>query len=257
MTRWIVLCIGFGLGPATAVAASLADVTSCMRENVPVTVRVQSFVMQTSDRTNAQRRMAGRLYATRQRELMRVNLRLDEPPDMRSATYLMRETDSGRDEMFVFLPALNRVRRIVGGTRDNPMFGTDFSYNDLQQVHNAFSGDETLLLPPERLDDRPVHRLEVLREGDADSRYTRMAAWVDEATCVALQVDFFEGDKHVKRMISNPASLQQAQGHWYAAETTMSDLVAGSSTLLSISDVSSAETLPERLFSPTLFYLGN
>lgn len=245
------------LAPAQAEARNLAEVTECMRANVPTAVRVQRFDLVAYDRAERPRAMQGRLFASRERELIRVNLRLDAPADMRDTTYLLRETEDGRDDLFVFLPALNRVRRVTGTSGDNALFGTDFSYNDLRQIHNAFSGDEVRLLPPVTVDGVPLDHLEILRTPDASSPHSRILVWVDPQSCVALKTEFYEGERLSKRMTSPRASLTRVEGHWYAAATDMRDLINGTRSELRITGVAASEALPERLFNPRLFYLGN
>lgn len=230
---------------------------ACMRANVPESVRVQTFELNAVDRSGGERRLRGRLYAERENDQVRANLRLDAPADMRDAAYLMRETPDGRDEMFVFLPALNKVRRIIGGTRDNPLFGTDFSYNDLRHMQSAFSGSGGRLLADAGIEGRPVRVVEQDNVEDPDQRIVKLQAWVDVETCVALKVDFYDREGVAKRLISPAASLQQSGPHWFAAESVMNDLRAGTHTTLTITGVTSGDDLAGRLFNPQLFYLGN
>ena len=252
------LCAVWVAGPLAAQGdGSVEALNACMRANVPETVRVQTFELRAVDRGGGERQLRGRLYAERDDDLVRANLRLDAPADMRDAAYLMRETADGRDDMYVYLPALNKVRRIVGGTRDNPLFGTDFSYNDLRHMQSAFSGDDGRLGEDAAVEGRPVRVLEQDNVDDPDQRIVRLVAWVDVETCVALKVDFHDKEGVAKRMVSPAGSLQQSGSHWYAAESVMHDLRAGTHTTLTITGVTSGEDIAGRLFNPQLFYLGN
>ncbi len=238
-------------------AATVEAVTTCMRANIPETVRIQTFELQSHDRNGESRLLAGRLTASRETDLVRANLQLERPPDLKDAAYLMRENAEGSDEMYIFLPALNKVRRVVGGTRDNPLFGTDFSYNDLRQLHKAFAGQPTQMGPPETLDGRPVHVLDVRPTAEDQSRYTRIRAWIDVEACTPLKMEFFEGERVSKRMRSPASSLARVEGYWYAAQTEMHDLQAGTHTRMSVSNIETGARLPQRVFNPRLFYMGN
>ena len=245
--------------PSTAFAVSLAEVTECMRANIPGTFRVQSVQFVTVDRSRSQRLLSGRVVASREDDLIRANLRLESPPDLKGAAYLTRETRDGRDEMYLYLPALNRVRRVVGGTRNNPLFGTDFSYNDLRVIHSAFSGDQVTLLGTDTLESRPTHRLEVLRAEDDEEGPEKMQAWVDAESCVALRIDLLDGsDTLLKRIVSPAESLKQLPtGQWYAEQVVAEDVVAQSTTTLTIRGIEANLNVPERIFNPRSFYLGN
>jgi len=241
--------------PARAGAAE-DKLLACMRANIPPTLRIQEFELTSADRKGGQRLLKGRLFAKRENELLRAMLKLSAPADVSGAAYLVREGEKA-DEMYVFLPALNKVRRINGGGGDGPLFGTDLSYADLKQVQNAFSGAAPAIERRERLDGRAVTVLSVVPPAAAASRYSRMVAWVDDASCVALKVDFLEGATARKRLTASAASLLQSNGHWFASESLMADLKLGTRTRLKITGVKSGEDIANRYFDSRNFFLGN
>ena len=258
MERWQALALlAVVLGASALHASTVEEITTCMRANIPETVRIQTFQLQSFDRAGESRLLSGRLTASRETDLVRANLRLATPPDLKDAAYLMRESRDGSDEMYIFLPALNKIRRVVGGTRDNPLFGTDFSYNDLRQLHKAFAGQPTQVEAPEMIEGRPVHVLEIRPRAEDQSRYSRVRAWVDVEACTPLRMEFYEGERLSKRLLSPPASLARVDGYWYAAITEMHDLQAGTHTRMSVSEIETGPRLPERLFNPRLFHMGN
>ena len=83
----------------------------------------------------------------------------------------------GDDALFLYLPAFGRVRRVVGRSRGDAFFGTDFSQDDMARLSYAdrftptvAGSDEAhwlLRLDPKRPDDEPHHHL-VLKARKAD-----------------------------------------------------------------------------------------
>ena len=128
-------------GSAAAQVDTTEQLLACMRGNIPPTVRIQEVEIVSVDRAGGERRMAGRLYGQREDDKVRVMLRIEAPQDLSGASYLIREGDN-RDDMYLYLPAINRVRRITGGSGDGQLFGTDLSYNDVKQIQNAFSATQ-------------------------------------------------------------------------------------------------------------------
>ncbi|MDB5985450.1 MAG: outer rane lipoproteinsorting protein [Nevskia sp.] len=236
----------------------LHKVLDCMRGNVPPTVRIQEIELAATDRGGGARTLKGRLYAMNDKGLIRASLRIVLPQDLAGAGYLVRETSEGHgDEMYMFLPSVNRVRRISGTSADGSLLGTDFSYNDIKQLENAFDGSDPVLEKPAQIEDRPVYVLLLKTKPAQDSRYTTMRAWVDQKSCVALKVDFYEGDKIRKELTAPAAALQQAGKYWYLSQAKMSDLKENTSTTLKVLGVTSGTELPTRYFDPHSFYLGN
>ena len=250
-----VLVLGWLAGTAQA-GAPEDKLMSCMRANIPQTLRIQEFDLAATDRAGGTRLLRGRLYAKREDEKLRAMLRLTAPNDVNGASYLMREGEKS-DDMYVFLPALNKVRRITGGSSDGPLFGTDLSYADIKQIHNAFSGNQPIIEAAEKLDGRSVKRLSVVPHQEAGSRYSRIRAWVDDESCVALKVEFLEGSSVRKRLTGPAKALERSGSYWYLSEATMEDLKEGSRTRLKITGVKSGVEMANRFFDTRNFYVGN
>ncbi|WP_029919573.1 outer membrane lipoprotein-sorting protein [Nevskia soli] len=239
--------------------AAVDKVLQCMRANVPPTLRIQEIELQATDRAGASRTMRGKLFAMRDKGLLRAMVHIAEPTDLAGAAYLVRETasDDHADEMYMFLPAMNRVRRITGASADGSFLGTDFSYNDVKQIENAFGDTDGKLEKPEQIEQHPVHVITFKPKADQSSRYSLLRAWVDQKTCVALKVDFFEGDVPRKELSAPVSAIQQSGNYWYLSQALMQDLKDHTSTRLKVVGVSSGTDLATRYFDPHSFYLGN
>ena len=112
LARGLIVTGGLVLSVASARAdTTLAEVTECMRANLPETVRIQQVRLNTVDRDGTQRLLTGRIVASRADGRLNANLRLESPPDLKDSAYLSRENRDGRDEIFLYVPAMNRVRR--------------------------------------------------------------------------------------------------------------------------------------------------
>jgi len=254
------VCV-FALGTKAACAAAdpeLQKVLDCMRANVPSSVRIQEIELDVTDRSGSPRTLKGRLFAMTEKALIRASLRISSPSDLSGAGYLVRETppDHG-DEMYMFLPSMNRVRRISGASADGSMLGTDFSYNDIKEIESAFAGSEPVLEAPAQIENRPMYVLLLKTKPAQDSRYTTMRSWIDQKSCVALKVDFYEGDKLRKQLLAPASALQQSGKYWYLSQMQMRDLKENTSTALKVLGVTSGTDLPSRYFDPNAFYLGN
>jgi hypothetical protein len=59
--------------------------------------------------------------------------RFTAPPDLRDTALLVLEQDGRPDDYFLYLPALDRVRRVSGAQRSDSFMGTDLTYEDLER----------------------------------------------------------------------------------------------------------------------------
>lgn len=251
----VLLAASLFAGPG--LAQDVAKVTACMRDNIPETVKVKTLEIVARDRSGGERMLRGKLYGTREGDKMRTMMRIEAPSDLAGASYLVRESDKGGDEMYMFLPALNKVRRITGASVDGQLWGTDVTYSDVKQMQNAFSGASAKLEAPGAFEGRKVYIVSFTPRKEDASRYSRIRTHVDQATCVALKVEFMEGDSVRKELVSSPANLQQSGKHWYLSEMLIRDVKDLTQTRIKILGMTAGEKLSNRYFNPQSFYLGN
>jgi len=254
----LLLCWPLVAGAADpALAPTLDDIERCMRANIPPSVRIQTIEVTAWDRVGGERTLKGKLFGTREKERVRVMMRIEGPNDLKGAAYLVREGEKS-DEMYLYLPAVQKVRRITGGQLDGQLWGTDLSYNDLKQLQNAFSGSQVTLEPqPEPYEGRAVHALSFTPRVEDGSRYRTVRTLVDKTTCVALKVEFTEPAGIRKVMTVKPSDLKQDDSHWYASKAEVRDVKNGTRTRVAVTGVSTGDKLAGRYFSPQSFYLGN
>lgn len=232
------------------------QILQCMRNNIPPTVRIQGFELTSVDRTGGSRTLRGKLFATRDGDLARVMLQIEAPSDLAGAAYLVRETKSG-DEIYLYLPAMRKVRRITGPSQDGKLWGTDLSFNDVKQIQNAYSVATPKLEAPATVEGRTMHVLSMTPLPGQTARYNLVRAWVDQKTCVAVKVEFSDATGVRKQVNAKPAGIKQTGKYWYLSELDMSDTRDATRTKLKLLDLTSPEKLAERLFNPQTFYLGS
>ena len=245
--------------PLAAIAAdpTLDEITQCMRANLPPSVRIQTVEVTAWDRAGGERTLKGKLFGTKEKDKVRVMMRIEAPSDLAGASYLVRENEKN-DDMYLYLPAVQKVRRITGGQLDGQLWGTDLSYNDLKQLQNAFAGSSMTLEPAtEPYENRPVYTLAVTPRAEDGSRYRSIRTSVDKQTCVALKVEFVEPAGVRKVLTVAPSDLKQLDNRWYASRAEMKDIKNGTRTRVTVIGISTADKLAGRYFSPQTFYLGN
>jgi hypothetical protein len=245
---------------ATATAPTVQTVRDCLAKNRPKTLRIQDlqFISQESAKARP-RTLQGRLYAKEEKGLIRAMLALTAPADVNGAAYLLREGQQA-DEMYVFLPALNRVRRISpkAGGNGGQLFGTDFSYEDLNSLHTGFDNANSQGSTTTVQLSNNQYLLE--QKLAPPSPYSRSQVWIDVPSCVPVRAVFYQANaanKVVKRFEGQPADIASSGSYRYLKAATLTDVVKGSSTRLLITGVRSDESLADRFFDSRNFYIGN
>lgn len=236
-------------------------VLQCARQNLPQTEMIKQLEMTVVDRNGAARTLQGKVYArgtpAGASSALSVVIRFEAPLDLSGAAYLVRQpAGEGSEQLYMFLPAMQRVRRISGKAANVSLLGTSYSYSDFQQLESAFSGSDAALEGSVDLDGRSAQVLSMKPAGSS-SPYSLVRSWIDQQSCVPVKVEFLSGSAVRKRFQAAPGALRQSGRYWYLAESTMQDLAEGSSTRLRIDKVTSGESIPSGYFEPTSFYLPN
>jgi hypothetical protein len=250
---------GFLASSAAWAADTPESITACMKSNVPDSLQVREFELTATDKTGGTRTLAGRLHARLEKGKLYAMMRVTAPSDMRDAAYLVRESDTaGKDEeMYVYIPAMQKVRRVTGGMKDNSLFGTDLSYSDVKQISYALSGNKLKIERTEKLEDRPAWVLSMAPDVSAGARFDKVFAWIDQKSCMVLKAEFQQLGVVRKRFTSSAKYLAQSGPHWYVTQGRIEDLQEKTSTTMKITDLLSDKDLADRLFNPRAFYLGN
>lgn len=236
-------------------------VMQCVRNNFPASISIRRFTMTTTGPSSEQSSLTGRIYAMLDEQptgnkLLRAMLRIDEPPTLNGAAYLVRETeDYLRDGMFIYLPAVGRVRRVSGGLADKPLMGTEFSYFEFKQLANAFGDLNAESVRTESFSGRSTYVMRFKPLEGIETRYTSVTAWVDQKTCLFLAAEFLEGTKIIKRFTAQGNAITKTGELNYLKEVRIDDLIDGSHTIMRTDEVTLGDEQPAQYFSPKTFFL--
>lgn len=262
MKRCWTVVSGLLLAGAVQAQDPAAQVVQCMRDNVPQQLSIKSLELVAYDRTGGKRSMKGHMYMGREAGvdkagLISAALFIDLPLELKGAAYLVKETDDYlRDGMFVYLPAVKRVRRITGTFADGSLMGTNFSYFDFKQLQNAFSDLTAKYEGLVDVNGRQAHVVSYTVVEGVETRYTGGRVWVDKEACVAVKGEFYEGTRVVKTFTTPEGAVRKVGSTWYVSEVTMEEAATGTKTTAHVGKLDTKAALPKRYFDPTLFYLN-
>lgn len=171
---------------------------------------------------------------------------VDEPKDVRGTALLTHTDEAGQSEQWLFLPALNRVKRIAASGRSGPFMGSEFSYEDFSA--QAPENYDFRWLRDEPCNGVPCHVLERRPKATTASAYARQEVWMDAEHLRLQQVHYFDTqDAHVKTLTAT--GYQRYQDRWWRAEQLrMLNERSGAETLLRWSEIRMDQGLGERDF---------
>lgn len=123
--------------------------------------------------------------------------RFISPPDIKDTGTLLIEHSNSDDDIWIYLPALKRVRRLVANNKKDSFVGTDFSYGDIigqrvkDWIHKVINEDI--------IDGKPCYVIESLPANAAISDvsgYSRRISWIRKDNYVLVKSEFWDVDGH-------------------------------------------------------------
>lgn len=236
------------------------DARACLSRPLPRHSSAQTVEIRTLEGDGVSTTLAARILWKRLADGRHGALmRLLEPPEVADMSVLVRESAAGSlealgargTEIFLFLPELNRVRRVSVHQATTSLFGTAFGYADFDRLQGQVRASRVETRGRSTIAGRPVWLVEAHPPVPEESPYTKIVSHVDVETCLPLQAEFYDAKgERTKRLSSDPASFEKIKGIWIARSFRMQNLRDGVESELRVRSIEFDGEVSEDAFAP-------
>ncbi len=161
----------------------------------------------------------------------------NEPAEVKGTIYL-EWTYAGldkEDDLWVFLPSENLVRRISGSSMYSSFMRSDLANEDLQNLDDVEEYDYTLL-GSETVDGTDCYILERRAKAGKDTQYSRHKQWVRKDNLLRRKMEFYDKkDKLLKTMYFDECA--KIDGIWTTTKARIVRADGKSVTYIDWSDI--------------------
>jgi hypothetical protein len=179
-------------------------------------------------------------------------VRFDTPADIKGTSFLQVEHIDGDDDLWIYLPALKKSRRLVASNKKDSFVGSDFSYADItlpkvDQYRHA-------LLRTEKVDGADCYVVESVPANDgvrANYGYGRKLTWVRADNFVESKVEYYDlaGRLWKTQTVSRHELVEPQKARWFALQREMTNHQNGHRTVLSMAKVTPGVAAPDEMFT--------
>lgn len=233
-------------------ARDAAALRACMSANLPSKSFKQDIELLQSGPDGALQRLAGTWYWQRAEDRQAGMLKLSSPADLAGAAYLILSRN-GQENIYMYMPAVGRVRHVVGATMAQSLFGSGLSAFDLKFLLSGLHGGKLTRMGTTTDNGRPAEIWRYIPPADPDILYDRLDMTVDDAWCLPVKVELYGGVPW-KTLQLDVSSIRKENGRWSASRATLNDLREQTTTKIQVSHDVTGANLSEQLFSPNQFY---
>ncbi|WP_051242203.1 outer membrane lipoprotein-sorting protein [Azohydromonas australica] len=252
----LLLATGLGLAPKSSRADELK--AEEIMERSYQSTRLSSSVSEatfTLVAASGQERVRKTYGATKQQadgSTYRRVIRFLSPSDVRNTTTLIVENTAKEDDIWVYLPALKKARRLASNNKKSSFVGTDLSYGDL--IGHKPADWSHRLLRQQNLNGVATYVVESLprtAEVAADSGYSKRVSWVAADSFVPVKTEVHDPAGALLKTVDNgDIKLVDAKARkWQAMSVRVANHQTGHTTLIKVDRLEANTPVSDDLFT--------
>lgn len=173
--------------------------------------------------------------------------RITSPEHLRGMTVLMLEAEDRSHDAFLYLPSLDKVRRISSSQRGDAFFGTDVTYEDIE--HQSVADFDVNGIERDTLAGEPVYRIDASPKRRLN--YDRVVFSIAESDGAMLGSAYFKREANEPyRVLSAPRGhMIKSGGHVLPTRMRVENRMRGSHTEVALHDLRTDREIDDRIFS--------
>lgn len=152
------------------------------------------------------------------------------------------------DEMWMYLPAVEKATKIAGHMLRQSMMGSDFSYDDIVENEKLIELYEVELAGTDTIDGDPCHILELTAKVPEITYYSRKL-WVDKNRYVTVKAELYAKSGKLMKEITVSEFKNIGQYRFPTLIKMVNKLRQDTYTELTLENVKLDINIPARIFS--------
>lgn len=168
------------------------------------------------------------------------------PPDIRGTSFLRISREDRSDDMWLYLPAFKKIRRIASRTRKENFMGSDFTYEDMEK--RKLKDYTYKLLREERLGDYECYVVESTPKKDADTDYSKIVSWVWKDNYLLVKEEFYDR-KGKLRKVKTMSRIEKRNEYWIPGGLKMENVQKQHATDMTFDKIEVDMGVEDDLFS--------
>lgn len=186
-------------------------------------------------------------------EVSKTIIRFTAPPDVAGTTMLIHDFENRDDDMWIYLPALRKSRRIVSSEKGNNFMGSEFTNSDMS-IPNIDDFDYKLL-SESILEGKACYTIEsVPKTQQIANNYNtkRKVSYIEKANFLTLKIEHYDLKNQLKREQIITDYRKQDNAKWFAYAMEMKNVQNGRRSVLKVDAFQNSSTMTEEQFSPAM-----
>jgi len=179
-------------------------------------------------------------------------VKFSTPADIKGTGFLQVEHSDGDDDLWIYLPALKKSRRLVANNKKDSFVGTDFSYGDISLPKVDLY--RHALLRSEAVDHHDCYVIESVPANDsvtANSGYSKKITWVRKDSLLETKVEYYDlSGRLLKTQLTTDHKLVEPNPQrWFPLYREMTNHQTGHKTIIRFDKIEPGVPAPDEQFT--------
>jgi len=165
------------------------------------------------------------------------------PADVRGTKFLSLAEKGQEEQMWLYMPAIGRERRIAAHMTGDSFMGTDFTYEEIGGGLSYDKDYSVKRLADETYEEVLCYVLELTAAGE-DALYAKIKMWVRQDEMIPLRVELWDPADTLKKTLTL-ADFRSVDGELIPHNVVMADNQKGTRTILEITEMDQSAVADE------------
>ena len=170
------------------------------------------------------------------------------PADVRGTSLLVVDNKNIADEMWIYLPALKKTRRIVSSEKGKTFMSSEFSNSDMSSPavadfnykHLASSGVNNMWI---------IESTPVSSEKADEYGYTKRVSFIKKDNLQLMKMEFYNYDNQIYKIIEVIGVQPLADGKYIIKKMDAKNLINGRSSVILFDKIATNTEIEDSVFS--------
>jgi Outer membrane lipoprotein-sorting protein len=186
-------------------------------------------------------------------ETTKTLIKFLSPADVKGTAILIYDHENTADDMWIYMPALRKTRRIVSSEKGKNFMGSEFTNADMSKPNmNDF---QYKILGSESVEGKTCWKIESVCNNETvagENGFSRKVTCIEKGTFLTQKAEFYDQQGELQRIEFMRQYKKQSGGKYFSFEMEMQNEQNGRKSILVIDKFQTGSALPESAFTAAM-----
>ncbi|MDD4057794.1 MAG: outer membrane lipoprotein-sorting protein [Bacteroidales bacterium] len=185
-------------------------------------------------------------------DVTKMMMKFTDPADVKGTSILIYDYEDRADEMWIYMPALKKTRRVVSNEKGKNFMGSEFTNADMSKPN--IDDFEYKIISSETINGKACHVIEATpasKESLNSNGFSRKVSYIDKENYLCYKIEYYDlKGRHLKTQIIGDYRAVEG-GNFFYYEMEMKNEQNGRKSVLVTDKFKAQSQMSEAQFSPS------